>query len=190
MAPTFDPKLFDWLGNRPSAWFGLADTLLKSAALVWERRNEIPHSVWVALMLRGYAVENLFKGRWVQKGNALSESGRYQRIPGIGDHNLVQTANTVGLSCSEPRTNVLHALTNAIRYLGRYPVPLNHHQMAVHTAERPDEKSLWCPDYEAEFWSLVSELAGGFKFLEELPGDFVANVMETTWRRPCTPTNP
>lgn len=176
--------LYDWLGNNPSAWFGSADTLLKSAALVWDRRNHVPHSVWVALMLRGYAVENLLKARWVNKGNSLSVNGHFQRIPDIGDHNLVQIAQKVGLSCSEQRSNVLHALSNAIRYLGRYPVPLNHQQMGVHNEKRPDPKSLWCTEYESEFWRLVTELAESLEFLNQLPDDFLKNTMKMTWQQP------
>ena len=120
MASVFGPRFFDFLANEPSSWFGSADTLLKMAAPVWDRRNLVLDGVWVALMLRGYVVENLLKGLLVQQGHRLSVKGRLKGIPGVEEHNLVQLSKKVGLNCSQITTNVQHALSHAITHLGRY----------------------------------------------------------------------
>ncbi|MCK6445982.1 MAG: hypothetical protein L6Q99_06275 [Planctomycetes bacterium] len=179
-------KLFEWMANEPSAWFGNADTLLKSAALVWPERDRIPHSVWVALMLRGYAVENLLKGLWLQAGNRLSNNGKFQRVPSVADHDLHALYEKLGHRPGNIRRDMLRSLTNAILHLGRYPVPTNYQRFAVHRENEPDPTALWSPEYEADFWVLVRELGASFEFMKELPADFLEQVEVETWRRPAT----
>ena len=59
--------------------------------------------------------------------------------------------------------------------------------MAVHTDTHKDEKSMWSPDYEAEFWMLLGDWASKFEFLKRLPSTFLSQVMRDTWQRPCRP---
>lgn len=185
MSPISKSDLYDMVANRPTSWFGVADTLLKAASLIWAERHFIPHSVWVALMLRGYALENLLKGLWVQSGNALAVDGRFKGIPGASDHDLVQVCKALGMPCPNERAVVLHALSNAMSHLGRYPIPLNHRQMAVHTETRPVERSMWCPEYEARFWAIVTDWASQFEFERKLPPGSLQQMIADTWRRPC-----
>lgn len=174
------------MANMPGAWFGSADTLLKSAAVLWPERNRIPHSVWVALMLRGYAVENLLKGLWLQAGKPLSADGKLMRVPSVTDHDLLALYKKLGNDATAVRRDMLRSLANAIRHLGRYPIPTNYQQFAVHRENKPDPSSLWCPDYEADFWVLVRELGSRFDSLKKLSADFLEQVEEQTWRRPAT----
>ncbi len=182
MARSLKPEIFDWLASTPDTWFGSADTLLKSAAHVWRRRNEIPHSVWVALMLRGYAVENLLKGLWVQRSGEVATSGKIEWNGSFRNHDLVGMAREIDLACGQSYENVLATLANAILFLGRYPIPLRCGQMPVHTDQEPDEKAIWCPEYEDRFWLLVNELSSRFEFLKKLPETFLDTVMTTTWQ--------
>jgi len=178
-APRIEQNLFDRLANEPSAWFGSADTLLKAAAHVWCHCNEIPHSVWVALMLRGYAVENLLKGRWVQEHEDLFADGAIKWQGPFRRHDLAGMAADVNVSCSAQQTNVLVVLGNSVLFLGRYPLPLRSSEMPVQRPQEPDERAIWCPSYESEFWTLVKEIASGLK---RLPDSFLDDVMTTTWQ--------
>lgn len=174
--------LFEYMANEPAAWFGNADTLLKSAAKVWAGRERNPPSVWVALMLRGYAVEDLLKGLWLEAGNRLSSGGKFQPVPSVGDHDLLALYEKLGFSPGSSRRDMLRSLSNAIRHLGRYPVPKNYQQFAVHSEKKSDATALWSPDYEADFWELVRELGSKFEFMKQLPADFLKQVETQTWR--------
>jgi hypothetical protein len=150
------PDIFDQVANSWSSWFGSANDLMQCAALLWPRRNN--GTVWVALMLRGYALENLLKAIWIANGGKLSVSGEFQRVPGTTDHRLDMLAKRVGLGCDENRRNMLGALSNAILHFGRYPVPKSHTGFAMHSHEDPVQDSLWSPQHEGEFWNLVGEI--------------------------------
>jgi hypothetical protein len=191
MARLTDKKtVHELMGNTPSLWFGQADTLLKSAAVLFESRHAIPHSVWVVLMLRAYAVENLLKCICAERGHKFSVEGRYvgprdaHSGAAIQDHNLVALNRGLGIPSNSHRDLMLHALARSMQHLGRYPMPRRHEDTAVHQEGEPDRKSMWSPEYEREFWAYITELGGVFKFLEQLPPGFFSTVMTTTWQRP------
>ena len=69
-------------------------------------------------------------------------------------------------------------------HLGRYPIPIRHDQIAVHTRDRPDKQSMWSNEYEEEFWTLVMDLGSKLEFFDQLPSGFLSQIMETTWREP------
>ena len=176
MSNHISSDIFDHLANSWGSWLGSAGDLMRSAALVWPKRQT--GVVWVALMLRGYAVENLLKGVWVADGGTLSDGGRFQGIPETKDHRLESMARKVGVSCgSEVRRNLLEALSNAVLHLGRYPVSKKHTQFASHRPGEPVQGSLWCAEYETEFWNLIEELLDRFSWTgfrnDSLPQDEV-----------------
>ena len=188
--------IHEFLGNEPSAWFGNADTLLKCAALIYPARKNNPHSIWVALMLRGYAVENLLKALWAGRGHKFSEDGRFHRPKmanqggQVQDHNLVAISRSLERKNSKLRDNMLHALSRSIKHLGRYPIPIRPDQFAVHTKDKPDMKSIWCTKYEEEYWQLIIDLGSDLEFLKKLPDGFLSQVMESSWRKPwCSASN-
>jgi len=67
----------------------------------------MPSAFGVRAMLIGYAIECALKGLWVKKGSTIVRSGRYVRVPGARDHDLVQLARQVGFSASDLEADVL-----------------------------------------------------------------------------------
>jgi len=49
----------------------------------------------VRAMLFGYAIECALKGLWVKRKNKLVVNGRCLRVPGAGDHELLQLSQKV-----------------------------------------------------------------------------------------------
>lgn len=132
-------------------------------------------------MLRGYAVENLVKGLWLQSGNSLSVNGKFQKIPGIKDHHLLELYKALERPPSPGRSDMLRSLTTAVLFLGRYPIPLNYQQYPVHSPTKDDPAASWSPCYEAEFWNMVGELGSAFEFMKALPSDSLDQVLQT-WK--------
>jgi len=124
-------------GNLPEAWRSCAEDLLAAAAVLRERRESPPPlamgdlvgSEWrihpAELMLKGMAVECLFKALWVKRGHSLVIDGKYVSVPGAGDHDLVQLAGVLQLTLSDFEKDLLRRLSHFIEYGGRYPVPKN-----------------------------------------------------------------
>lgn len=115
------------LGNSAWTWLLWVFTLEESAHFLRQHyphddSDGMPMSLAVSAMLFGYAVECALKGAWVRKGNHLIEGGKYKRIPGTADHNLVDLANAVGLSLTDRERNVLKRLSQFALFAGRYPV--------------------------------------------------------------------
>ena len=82
-------------------------------------------------MLCGLALENALKGLIVANGRAvLDDQIRWTDI-GDGGHNLLDLCNKNHLQITENDQEFLGALTQAILWTGRYPVPKHH-------ANKPD----------------------------------------------------
>jgi hypothetical protein len=92
----------------------------------------MPLTLCVSAMLVGYAVECALKARWLKKGNKLVAGGRYKRIPGTGDHDLLGIASAVGFVPTPKEKNVLRRLSNFAVFAGRYPVGKTPEMMRLH----------------------------------------------------------
>ena len=82
----------------------------------------MPSAFGVRAMLIGYAIECALKGLWIKKGNTIVRRGRYVRVPGARDHDLVQLARQVGFSASNLEADVLGGMSKFATFAGRYPI--------------------------------------------------------------------
>lgn len=142
MSDQWQIENYDKLGNMPEAWEMSADSLLAAEGSLRKARivyytttmqrikvgQEIPpegkiHNV--EIMLKGFAVECLLKALWVKKGNALARDGKLLKIPGVGDHKLIQLAKKLELQIDEKQTSLLRRLEIYVTSLGRYPTGVN-----------------------------------------------------------------
>lgn len=106
--------MYDQVGNKSAAWEASADSLLAAASLLQMARNiagTVPIHVGdpisdgeksqpAELMLRGLALECLFKAVWVKRGNLLALGGKLQRMRGAASHNLLQLADKLQFQCA------------------------------------------------------------------------------------------
>lgn len=128
--------MYDTAGNMPLAWVGSAESLLAAASVLRAARDAactvplkvgdpVP-AVWMShpceLMLRGFAFECFFKALWVKSGRKLALRGKFQRIPGAGQHDLQQLAQKVDFACTPHETDVLKRLSLFTTSIGRYPI--------------------------------------------------------------------
>src|SRR5439155_2222868 len=74
------------------------------------------------IMLRGFALECLFKALWVKRGNVLASQGKLQKIPDVGNHELLQLADKLELECEPKERDLLKCLVLFTTSVGRYPI--------------------------------------------------------------------
>ena len=123
---------FDKVGNAPEFWRRRAKELLSSSdALLdlWNAAIECdpprPRDALdydrPAIMLRAMAAECLLKALAVERGMILARGGRYVRIPGVRNHDLLGLAKVLGFDLSAHEVAVLRHLSRFIT-AGRYPM--------------------------------------------------------------------
>ena len=173
-------RAFEVLGTSASVWFGQADLLLKCAKPVYDCSGQIPHSIWIVAMLRGYAVENMLKGWWIEQGHPLVRAGQLLQIPGTKPHDLAKMADVVAVPVSPEQRVMLDTLTAAVLHLGRYPIPTRVEHMPVHTPERTVPTAVWTPKHEGEFWNFVVSMWNRYGEVHKLPDGLVWQ-MRKTW---------
>lgn len=136
---------FDKIGNLPEAWELSADHLLSASRILKKHRDNFnPSSLKVGeeipdegkilaseLMLKGYAVECLLKAVWVKKGNLLAKDGKYIRIKGCGNHDLIQIAKVVSLEFEDKQIDILKRLSIYITSAGRYPISVDWNNVKI-----------------------------------------------------------
>ncbi len=124
------------LAKDPIAWVHKADQLIAAfehLATETMRRIEAqdtgPEFSGVALMLAGFAIENLMKGLLIQKQSPVNEKGRFE----LDTHDLLKLAKDVGLLLTEDEHRFLEKLGEFLMWTGRYPVPLTSEPMRPRT---------------------------------------------------------
>jgi hypothetical protein len=98
------------------------------------RETTMPLALAVRAMLMGYAIECALKARWLRNGNRLVVSGRFQNVPGVKHHDLLQLARVVGYAATPAERNVLGRLSKFALFAGRYPVATRMEMMLPHQA--------------------------------------------------------
>ena len=93
---------------------------------------------------------NASKGLWVRNGNKLIDGGKYLRVPGARDHDLVQLAAAVGFATSPLENGILRRLSK-----------FTASQVAT---QYPKEPTTWCRIFMA---LLARSMSGNFS-----PQDF------------------
>ena len=134
------PAQHSRLGNSWWAWILWVFVLEDSAYLIryhspyrkTSGSETMPLTLCVSAMLVGYALECALKARWLKKGNKLIEGGRYKKIPGAGDHDLVALASAIGFVPTPRERNVLMRLSKFAVFAGRYPVGKTPETMMLH----------------------------------------------------------
>jgi hypothetical protein len=131
-------------------WLYVADDLLECATMLEPRVREVfqrmrAHTkdrsvrlisqgvLSVHFMLVSYAIENLFKGARVRRS-----SGRYRNdfeatesFPDeLRKHDLVRLARLTGFTLDLGREDLLRRLTRSAVWHGRYPAPLDYHEVS------------------------------------------------------------
>ncbi len=137
-----DPKRrMEWhekVGNDARNWCISAEGLLASARVLkaehdtfkWDDCEQTepqpaPDAAIVMptlLMLRGMALECLFKALWLAQGNTLVAEGNYQGVPTVGQHDLAGLAVKSNFPISEHESYLLVRLSDFITHFGRYPI--------------------------------------------------------------------
>lgn len=135
----------DQTGNSSEAWASSADWLLAAVRILRAARDaalDNPVNAGAPLrdgetvgpsekMLRGFALECLFKALWVKRGNLLASNGRLQKIPNVGNHNLLQLAQKLNFKCEPIEQDLLKRLSIFMRSVGRYPIPTDWHETMI-----------------------------------------------------------
>ncbi len=108
-------------------WIYSAGSLWRSALILLEKekgRKHIsgivePHLIHVAIMLCGYALENLIKGALVCTGKVLDKNGNFCHA----SHDLQKLFRKLEFELSEKEIQILNIITYYVLWLGRYPIP-------------------------------------------------------------------
>jgi len=133
------------LAQSPEAWRRTAIGLKRSAEIIWEHwfgifkrleggqvvkttyqeAGDIYLLIPTFLLLYGLALENALKGLLVANDPTIVVSPVKWKIKG-GGHDLCQLYKKVGFLATADEQELLDALTQAVLWAGRYPVPKNH----------------------------------------------------------------
>jgi len=178
-------KQYNMVGNEPLAWWITAENLLVASQFLclhsathqlsgkefFDLHKKLPlpdetKVYGVIQMLRGMAVEALLKGLWVDYGGTLAETGRYKKIPGTTEHQLVSLAEKVttviNLDLSSNERSVLERLSISI-VDGRYPI------QKLWESKKPEKLPIWYVHRdEAIITSMISKFKSKFKLKYEL----------------------
>ncbi len=84
--------------------------------------------VGVDMLLFGYAIENCLKAVVIKENPEVVESNKIKW--GQDGHDLLKFAEKIRLSKLEEYKEILHRLTQYIRWAGRYPIPKNKEDMS------------------------------------------------------------
>ncbi|HLQ24803.1 MAG TPA: hypothetical protein VK138_02870 [Acidiferrobacterales bacterium] len=124
------------LAKDPIAWVLKADQLIAAFEHLAteticriEAQDTGPEFSGVALMLAGFAIENLMKGLLVQKQSPVNEKGKFELV----SHDLLKLAKDVSLPLTEDECRLLEKLGEFLTWTGRYPVPLTSEPMRPRT---------------------------------------------------------
>jgi len=133
------------LAKLPEAWRRTAIGLKRSADIIWDKwfgifsrldggkiAKATPQEVGDVylllpsfLLLAGLALENALKGLLISNDPSTVDSKVKWDI-GSGGHDLRALFKTIGLSPTSDEKEFIDALTQAILWSGRYPVPKSH----------------------------------------------------------------
>jgi hypothetical protein len=173
--------IFDSIGNDISPWCWKSLALLLSADAVENSCGQIPNDPnneeevfkWVEVhgitrMLRGMALECMFKALWLEYGGSLVNRGKYKGIPGTKDHDLCSLESKVaekvdtGLNTKEKR--LLARLSFFIEN-GRYPIRKSYFSRypSYPYSDKPICWYLWAPEHDKIFNDLVAKLDNLFR---------------------------
>jgi len=134
-------------GNSVSRWLLSTRELLSATNLLdinikklsdnypvlFDDKSNYPKSLFAIgpnRMLKGMAVEAVFKALWLDKGNKIlvgeEKNGNkklvYKKIPSVNDHDLLSYLNILDLSFNVEEKNYLIILSDHIVADGRYPI--------------------------------------------------------------------
>lgn len=122
--------------SEPELWRASAIELKRSADLLWDQVDRpiavidgpepgsryfvSPYSPWrAALLLSGYAMENLLKGLVTQRETMKVGAHLPDKVSG---HNMQGLASTAGLTVDKDEAHLLGDLKDIVEWVGRYPV--------------------------------------------------------------------
>lgn len=123
------------LAEEPIAWVLRADELIAAfevlaADIESNAASHCPPSTSsVALMLAGFAIENILKAFLVANRNPLNSKGRFE----FATHKLLKLATNAQLAVSSDEARLLERLEEFVAWAGRYPVPLTSEAMRPRT---------------------------------------------------------
>ena len=132
------------LAKSPDAWRRTAIGLKRSADIIWGQWFEIfsrldggskatvtPQEIGdlallpTFLLLSGLAIENALKGLLIAKDKEIVDSVVKWKIKS-GGHDLCELYKQTDLSFTTDQKELLDAMTQAVLWAGRYPVPKKH----------------------------------------------------------------
>jgi hypothetical protein len=136
------PATFERIGNWWLSWLFWTFALEESAYDIDDgsflrrgsRQIQMPMILAVRAMLMSYAIECALKARWLKSGNRLVVNGKFENIPGVKHHDLVQLSAAVGFLPTAEERNVLGRLSKFALFGGRYPVAKRVEMMLPHDA--------------------------------------------------------
>lgn len=137
-------KQFDKFGNTPLAWQLCAEDLLIASQLISEDYSDAnlkkfakgdvdllkARMFFLNKMLRGMALECIFKALWLKGDGCLAKDGKYLKIPDTEEHNLVSYTDKVSekielnIIRNRKMRNMLKRLSLFI-FSARYPILKN-----------------------------------------------------------------
>lgn len=117
----------------PFVWFMDGERLRRSYKILSDRANEsfgnenYYSPIGPALMLAGYALENIFKGILVKNDceGAFDAKGKFKHK----SHDLLVLAQNANILLSDEEKELLEILTHSTVSSGRYPIPLYYDEM-------------------------------------------------------------
>ena len=131
------------INAEPSKWLEVAIKIEDAAKILQNKTSYKSHEIehrFQEYMLWGFCIENLIKGILISDGkDEILKIKKGVKAYAGPMHNLLELAKKIDFTINIQEELLLKFLTNAILYLGRYPIPKNSSKLSAFWDESFDQ---------------------------------------------------
>lgn len=163
-------------GNMPVVWLLTAEQLLRSFQMLADQARQDVHDAFrgdasvrfpigsTAMMLGGFAIENLLKAIKVSQGSQVFDDRGFFTLK---THNVLELAVEAGVELDAAEEALLERLEQFVIWAGRYPIPLSSEDLRPRTLENGGFAPRTCISIPGDFDAVI---ALAEKLRERFPG--------------------
>lgn len=165
-------------GSMPVVWVLTAEQLLRTFQILADQARQDVHDAFggdasvrlpiasTAMMLGGFAIENLLKAIKVSQGSQVFDGRGFFTVK---THNVLELAVEAGIELDAAEEALLERLEQFVIWAGRYPIPLSSEDLRPRTLENDGFAPRTCISISGDFDAVT---AFAEKLKKKLPGLF------------------
>lgn len=152
-------------GAMPVVWLLTAEQLLRTFQMLTDQARQDLSDAYggdesitypissIAMMLGGFAIENLLKGIKVSQGSQVFDDRGFFTIK---THDILELAVQAGVELDTEEKALLERLEQFVIWAGRYPIPLSSEDLRPRTLDNGGFAPRTCVSIPGDFDAVVS----------------------------------